>query len=156
MKKIINLWKENKIIAILCTILLICLIAIICVCLKYFVGSNRSKYGSRFDNMKYTITKKDQEAYLKVLKDNSSISKANLRVNHKTLMVSVTFKPEIKKEDAIKIIEGSLDTFSDDVKETYDINYTIHVGSDDHVIMGARNASGNGLFWNNDVPTENK
>ena len=156
MKKIKKLWKENRIVMILATILVACLIAIFCVCFKYFVGSRNSKYGNRFDNMKYTITDKEQKEYKKVLEGNSSISKVSFRVNHKTLMISVTFKPEIKKEDAKKIIETSLDSFSDDVKETYDMNFTIHVGSDDHVIMGARNASGNGLFWNNDVAEEKK
>lgn len=156
MKKLKRLWKENRILMILATILIACLIAILCVCLKYFVGSGKSKYGNRYDNMKYKITEKEQKDYKKVLEGNSSISKVTLRVNQKTIMVSVKFKPEIKKEDAKKIIETSLDSFSDNVKETYDVNFTIHVGSDDHVIMGARNASGNGLFWNNDVAEEKK
>ena len=69
-------------------------------------------------------------------------------------MISVTFKNDIKLDDAKKIIDTSLEKLSDPVKETYDINFTINIG--DTVLMGARNASGNGLFWNNNTPVESK
>lgn len=154
MKKLKKLWNENRVLMILGVILLACVIAILCVVLKYFVGSNSSVYGNRFDNMKTKITEKEQNAYIKALEDNSSVSKVRFRVNHKTLMISVTFKNDIKLDDAKKIIDGSLEKLSDKVKETYDINFTVNVG--DTTLMGARNASGNGLFWNNNTPVESK
>lgn len=154
MKKLKNLWKNNKILMILGAILLVCLIAIIVVVLTYFVGTKKSVYGNRFDNMKTKITEKEQNTYIKSLEDNSSVSKVRFRVNHKTLMISVTFKNDIKLDDAKKIIDTSLEKLSDPVKETYDINFTINIG--DTVLMGARNASGNGLFWNNNTPVESK
>ena len=154
MKKLKKLWNENRVLMILGVILLACVIAILCVVLKYFVGSNSSVYGNRFDNMKTKITEKEQNAYIKALEDNSSVSKVRFRVNHKTLMISVTFKNDIKLDDAKKIIDGSLEKLSDKVKETYDINFTVNVG--DTTLMGARNASGNGLFWNNNTPIESK
>ena len=55
MKKLGKLWKENKILMILGAILLVCLIAILVVVLTYFLGSNKYKYGNRFDNMKVHI-----------------------------------------------------------------------------------------------------
>lgn len=154
MKKLKKIWNENRVLMILGIILLACVIAILCVVLKYFVGSNRSVYGNRFDNMKTKITEKEQNAYIKSLEDNSSVSKVRFRVNHKTLMISVTFKSDIKLDDAKKITESSLEKLSDKVKETYDINFTINVG--ETTLMGARNASGNGLFWNNNTPVESK
>ena len=152
MKKLKNLWKNNKILMILGAILLVCLIAIIVVVLTYFVGTKKSVYGNRFDNMKTKITEKEQNAYIKSLEDNSSVSKVRFRVNHKTLMISVTFKNDIKLDDAKKIIDTSLEKLSDPVKETYDINFTINI----YYNLFNDYDRNNGLFWNNNTPVESK
>ena len=152
MQKLGKLWKENKILMILGAIFLVCLIAILVVVLTYFLGSNKSKYGNRFDNMKVHIKEKEQNEYVQALEASSLVDKVHLRVSNKTLYISVTFKDDIKVEDAKKVIEESLDKFSEDVRNTYDINYTIKNSS--YILMGARNASGNGLSWNNNTPVE--
>ena len=149
-----KLWKENKILMVLGIILLLCVTAIIVVVLKYFVGSKKSVYGNRFDNMKVKITEKEQKDYVKSLEDNSNVSKVRFRVSNKTLYISSTFKDDVKLDDAKKIIDDSLANFSDDIKKTYDINFTITNAS--FTLMGAKNAPGNGLIWNNNTPvTEN-
>lgn len=152
MKKLKNLWKDNKVLMILGAILFVCLIAILVVVLTYFIGSNKSKYGNRFDNMKTHITEKEQNEYIAAVEASSLTDKVHFRVSNKTLYISVTFKDDIKIDDAKKVIEESLDKFSEDVKNTYDINYTIKNSS--YTLMGARNASGNGLSWNNNTPVE--
>lgn len=145
-------WKENKILMILGIILLLCLIAILCVVLKYFIGSRNSKYGNRFDNMKVHITEKEQDTYVKSTEENANVEKVSLRVSNKTLYITLTYKDDVKLDDAKKIVEDSLALFTDDVKTTYDINFTIAIG--DYRIMGAKNATGNGLLWNNNTPVE--
>ena len=144
MKKLKKMWNENRILMILGIILI--------VCLTYFVGSNKSAYGNRFDNMKTTIKEKEQNEYIESLEANTNVEKVRFRISNKTLYISVTFKDDIKLDDAKKIIDESLEKFSDDVKETYDINYTIKNSS--FTLMGSRNASGNGLVWNNNTPVE--
>ena len=148
-----KMWRNNKIFMILGAILLICAIAVIVVVLKYFIGSRKSVYGSRFDNMKVKITDAQQNDYIKGLEENTNVVKVRFRVSHKTLYISVTFKDDIKIEDAKKIVDDSLALFSDDIKETYDINYTIKNAS--YTLMGAKNAPGNGLIWGNNKPVEN-
>lgn len=145
-------WKENKILMILGIILLLCLIAILFVVLKYFIGSRNSKYGNRFDNMKVHITEKEQDTYVKSTEENANVEKVSLRVSNKTLYITLTYKDDVKLDDAKKIVEDSLALFTDDVKTTYDINFTIAIG--DYRIMGAKNATGNGLLWNNNTPVE--
>ena len=152
MKKLKKLWNENRILLILGAILVVCFIAIIIVVLTYFVGSNKSAYGNRFDNMKVTIKEKEQNAYIDALESNPNVEKVRFRVSNKTLYISTTFKKDVKLDDAKKIIDESLEKFSDDVKETYDINFTIK--NDTFTLMGSRNASGNGLTWNNNTPVE--
>lgn len=147
MKKIKKLWNENRILMILGAVLIVCFIAILIVTLTYFVGSRETKYGSRLENMKTHITEKEQNKYIEGLEANENVNKVRFRVSGKTLYISVTFKDEIKLEDAKPIIEASLENFSDEIKETYDINYTIKNSA--FTVMGSRNVSGNGLSWNN-------
>lgn len=152
MKKLKNLWANNRILLILGIILVVCIIAIIIVFLTYFVGTKKSVYGSRFDNMKTHIKEAEQNSYIQALEERSGVEKASLRVQGKTIYVRVIFKDDIKLDDAKKIIDSSLEKFSDDIKETYDINFTIKNTS--FRLMGARNSSGNGLSWNNNTPVE--
>lgn len=147
-----KMWRNNKILIILGAILLACTIAIITVVLKYFIGSRKSVYGSRFDNMKVTISEKQQNDYIKGLEANTNVVKVRFRVSHKTIYISVTFKDDITLEDAKKIVDESLALFTDDIKETYDINYTVKNAN--YILMGAKNAPGNGLIWGNNTPTE--
>lgn len=156
MKKIKNLWANSRILFILGIILIACTIAIIVVVMTYFIGTEKSKYGSRFDNMKTHITEKEQNEYVKALEERSGVEKVRFRVSNKTLMISVTFKDDIKLDDAKKIIDESLDKFSDAVKETYDMNFTLNGKQFSQPIMGSRNVSGNGLSWNNNTPVSQK
>ncbi|MCR5788098.1 MAG: hypothetical protein K6G37_03335 [Bacilli bacterium] len=145
-----KLWRDNKILVILGGILVLCFIAILVIVLTYFVGTRKSVYGDRFTNMKTHIKDKEQDAYVKALEENPNVQKVRFRVSNKTLYISVTFKADVPLDDAKKITEDSLALFSDKIKETYDINFTINIG--DLTLMGARNSSGNGLFWNNNTP----
>ena len=111
---------------------------------KYF------KSDLRFDNMKVVITEQQQNDYIKGLETNTNVTKVRFRVSHKTLYISVSFKDDIKLEDAKKIVDDSLQLFPDDIKETYDINFTIKNAS--YQLMGAKNAPGNGLIWGNNNP----
>lgn len=148
-----KLWRNNKILVILGAILAVCFIAILIVVLKYFVGSRNSVYGNRFDNMKTVIKEKEQNEYIKKVEESSTVEKVRLRVSHKTLYISITLKDDIKLEDAKKVADESLVLFSDGIKETYDINFTIS-GKTFGTLMGARNASGNGLLWSNNTPVD--
>ena len=152
MKKLKNLWANNRILLILGLILVICFIAIIIVVMTYFMGSNKSKDGSRYDNMKTHIKESEQNTYISALKERSGVENVRFRVSGKTFYISVTFKDDIKLDDAKKIIEESIDKFSEDVKETYDMNFTIKNVS--YTLMGSRNVSGNGFSWNNNTPVE--
>lgn len=152
MKKLKSLWANNRILLILGVILLICIIAIIVVVMTYFVGTKKSVYGSRCDNIKVKVKEAEQNSYIKALEERSGVSKVAFRVQCKTIYVRITLKDDIKLDDAKKIADESLEKFSDQIKETYDIHFTIKNSS--YTLMGARNVSGNGLSWNNNTPVE--
>lgn len=147
MKKIKKLWNENKVLMVLGMILIVCFIAIFIVVMTYFMGSNKSVYGERFDNMKTHIKEKEQQAYVDETEKNEKVEKVRLRVTGKTIYISVEFKSDVKLDDAKKIAEESMKLFSEDIQETYDINVTVK--NEKYTLMGAKNAVGNGFYWNN-------
>ena len=152
MKKLKSLWANNRILLILGVILIACFIAIIVVVMTYFMGSKKSVYGNRCDNIKVQVKDADQKTYVSALEERSGVSKASVRVQCKTIYVRITFKDDIKLDDAKKIADESLEKFSDAIKEVYDIHFSIKNASFN--LMGARNVSGNGLSWNNNTPVE--
>ena len=152
MKKLKNLWANNRILLILGIILVVCIIAIIVVVMTYFMGAKKSVYGSRFDNMKTHIKDAEKNRYIDALKARSGVDNVRFRISGKTFYISVTLKDDIKLDDAKKIVEESIEKFSDGVKETYDMNFTIKNSS--YTLMGSRNVSGNGFSWNNNTPVE--
>lgn len=153
MKKLKNLWMNNRILLILGIILLLCFIAIVVVTTTFFVGNKDSATGGRCDNLKVKISEKQQNEYVTKLEENTNIEKVRFRVNCKTLYISVKFKNDVKLEDKKKAVEDSLELLSDKIKETYDMNFTINL-DDKTSLMGSRNVSGNGFSWNNNTPVE--
>lgn len=155
MKKLKNLWMNNRILLILAVILFVCFIAIIVVTTTFFVGNKNTADGGRCDNLKVKITDKEQNDYIAKVEENANVEKVRFRVRCKTLYISVKFKTDVKLEDKKKAVEDSLELFSDKIKETYDMNFTINLDEKTYM-MGSRNVSGNGLSWNNNTPVEEK
>ena len=155
MKKLKNLWMNNRILLILGVILLACFIAIIVVTTTFFVGNKKSADGGRCENLKVQISDKEQNEYVSKVEENPNVEKVRFRVRCKTIYISVKFKNDVKLEDKKKAVEDSLELLSDKVKETYDMNFTINLDEKTHM-MASRNVSGNGLSWNNNTPVEEK
>lgn len=143
-----KLWKENRVLFILFVILIICLIAIVCVCLTFFYSKDTSVYGSRLDDIdKYPINDTFKKEYVSSLKDEEDISNATFKVQGRIIYVHVDFIDDVELDDAKKIIEDSLDSFSDDIKSYYDIEFMIK--NNNFNIIGAKNSVSKNVSWNN-------
>lgn len=154
MKKIRKVWEENRVLLVLTIILIICLIIFASVAITYFYGSSESVYGNRLD-----ITKKTplNEKLLKEIKTeleaNEKVTTVNTSLKGKILYVNIDFVDATKMSDAKKIAEGIIEFFNEDELLVYDIQFTIaSLSTKDFVgytLMGAKNASGSGIVWNN-------
>ena len=161
MNKLKEIWSNNKVLIILGVILLGCFVAIICVTISFFLGKDKSVYGDRLNEIKdVKITEVFQNEYISKLKENEIVSSASIDVRGKVVYVIIHFVGDTTLLDAESKAALSLQEFSEDILSHYDIMFTLICDKTDNsegfTIMGARNATGSGLNWNNNTPVESE
>ena len=161
MNKLKELWKNNKVLILLGVILIGCVIAIICVTLSFFMGSDTSVYGNRLDDIKnIEVTDSFIKEYIGKVKENEIVNDVKVDVRGKIVYVSILFNTDTTLDDAESKASLSLQEFSDDILKHYDIMFTLKCdkseNSEGWTILGAKNASGSGLNWNNNTPVESE
>lgn len=159
MKKLKDIWRNNRILFVLFIILVICFIAIITVALTYFVGSENSPYGNRLDN-KVELPNNFEKDMITKLKEDEEIQNANVRLAIRTIYVTIDFVPGVSLEKAQQKAVESLQEVDENIFEYYDFNYILtEETTEDNkgfTIMGARNSYGTGFIWNNNIETDEK
>lgn len=159
MKKIKEIWRNNKVIFVLFIILIICVVAIITVALSYFVGTNNNPYGNRLDN-KVELPKDFAKSIEKSLDADEFIKKSDVRLAVRTIYINIEFVGNINLEDAQNKAISSFELISQEILDYYDINFVLNKEASDtdagFTIMGARNSFGTGVVWNNNRPVEEK
>ena len=89
-------------------------------------GNGASKYGTRLEGIdKVPFETKAKDKVTKKIKENEKVSKVNINVHGKIINVIFNVKKDTSKDDARKIAEGSLESFSEKVRNFYDIEYII-------------------------------
>lgn len=156
-KKIKNSWTENRVLFVLTSILIICVILIGFVVIDYFLGTKKDKYGDRLENLaKNAITDKEKNAVEKSLEDNEKVSNATINSVGKIIYITIEYNDSIGLNEAQAIANASLEQFSEKHLKFYDINYTIKQeksdSSDGFLLMGAKNVNSAALSWTNDTP----
>lgn len=156
MKKLKEIWRNNRVLFVLFIILIICFIAIITVALTYFVGSEKSPYGNRLDN-KIELPKDFEKNFEKTLEEDEFIKKADVRLAIRTIYINIEFE-NADIEKAKEKANASLNLIDEKVSNYYDFNYTLNQESKEEnagfTIMGAKNVNGTGFVWNNNTPVE--
>lgn len=153
MKKIKEIWKNNKIVVILCVILLICTIAIGYVALTYFFGGSSSAYGDRLDNIDdYPFTDDDMSDLEDSISEDERITSVSVRLSGKIIYISASFEEDISLSAAKKYAVATLDLIDEDLLNYYDLNYT--VSSSEFTLMGYKNSVSTSIVWNNDTDFE--
>lgn len=159
MNKLKELWSKNKVLWVLLLILLACLIAIIIVCVTFFLGGSKTTYGDRLvDIDKYPITEEFKNDYETALESEESINSVDFDVKGRIIYVRLEFAGGSTLLEAQNKATASLEKFSEDILSYYDINFTLiskaNETSEGFTIMGARNVGRSGIVWNNNTPVE--
>lgn len=165
-KRIKKLFKNRKFIIFLILLLII----IICTLLLkgVFFPSGGSNYGNRLDGIKnIKFNKNDQEKINKFISDNDKVTTSKINIHGKIINVIYNVNKDVQIEDAKNIAVSSLESFSDEVKKFYDIQFIItnneetgeEVQSTDsegktvtnivkkYPIMGYKNSSKDNIVW---------
>ena len=155
--KIKKSWNENRVLFVLMTILVICLILIATVVLDYFLGTSKDKYGDRLEGIKKVAftDKRIKEIENKVAEDEK-ISKCEVTQIGKMIYVTITFNDGITLVEAEGKAANTVELFNEKELKFYDINYTLvqdkKENNEGFIIMGAKNVNGTALVWNNNTP----
>jgi len=133
-------------------IVLICIIIIVSLLLVYFYnGNNKDKYGERLTDIKdVQITSSKQDKIIATVKEDDTISEANIDVFGKIVYINLTFVVDTSLEEAESKALLVLDNFSEEELALYDFQISLKEDSDNgFLISGAKNNGNAIIVWNN-------
>lgn len=161
MKKLKELWGNNKVLIVLGIILIICLIAIITVTFSFFLGGNKGVYGDRLNGIdKHPVTNNIKSEYKTSLESEKSVTKVSIDTKGKIIYIIINFASDTSLEDARNLAASSIEKLNEDILSFYDIDFTLKCekseNSEGFTILGAKNVAGSGLIWNNNTPLESE
>ena len=161
MKKLKELWGNNKVLIVLGIILIICLIAIITVTFSFFLGGNKGVYGDRLNGIdKHPVTNNIKSEYKTSLESEKSVTKVSIDTKGKIIYIIINFASDTSLEDAKNLAASSIEKLNEDILSFYDISFTLKCekseNSEGFTILGAKNVAGSGLIWNNNTPLESE
>ena len=156
MKKIKEIWMNNRILLVLAIIVLTCFIIMAVVCFNMFFGATKSVYGDRLDGMEnYALKEEDKEKIINKLKENENTTDVSVHTQGKIIYIRAVFT-NTTLERAKEIASTTLEVINDEYKEKYDIHYTLvsekSENNEGFTIMGAKNINRNLIIWNNNNP----
>ncbi len=160
MKKLKNLWVENRVLFVLFITVIVCIFIIIGVCVKYFFGSSDSSYGERLEGIeKVEVTNDIKNNYLNKMKEDTSIKDVSILNKGRIIYITLNFNEPTTLIEAESKALSSLENFDENYQAYYDFNITLKQDesstSSGFLIMGAKNANGTGLSWNNNTEVNN-
>ncbi len=159
MKKIKNLWNQNRVLFVLGLIIIICFLIIIGVFIKYFFGTSKSSYGDRLEGIEEVlVTDSIKNDYITKMNEDELINETTLEVKGKIIYIHITFNPAATLVEAQSKALASLSLFTDDYLDFYDIHFTLESNenepTEEFLLMGSHNKNGSGLIWNNNTEFE--
>lgn len=154
-KKLKNSWNQNRVLFVLTTILIVCIILILLVVIDYFLGTSKDKYGDRLEGIKNFEVSRISELESKI-KEDEKIADCNIRQIGKIIYINIKFTNEITLVEAEGKALNTVELFSEEELKFYDLNYSLTQDATESSagfsIMGAKNINGTGLVWNNNTP----
>lgn len=156
LKKFKEFYKRNRVYSILMLISLVCIVSILVGVIVYFIGqTSKDKYGNRLDGIKSVQIKKDKISEIEnKITENELVSSTNIDIRGKLIYVDIVLKTG-KHTDSEAIAQASLELFTKEEKEFYDIQYIVE-NSDKEItenfpVMGYIKAGNSVIKWTNYV-----
>lgn len=160
LKKLSAFYKKNRVYSILMIISIICIVSILVGVILYFVGqTNKDKYGTRLDGIESLIIKdKKLNTIEDKIKENELVKEVDIHIKGKLIYINITLNTG-KHTDSENIAQSSLESFSEEEKAYYDIQYIV-TNEDKEIeekfpVMGYIKAGNSVIKWTNyEIKTE--
>ena len=154
-KKWKNFYRNNKVLAMLIIIIIICFIVIFMACFQYFfMGIATNKYGDRLDPIKNVkISNSKQDSIAKKLKATEKVKNSSVNVTGRIIYVTIITEDSASIEEGEGIAVTVLDMLSEKQKNSYDIQFFLKNDSKEtgFSLMGAKNINSNAISWTNNT-----
>ena len=148
-----RLYNENRTLFIILAIAIGCILISFILLLKYFYfGNGQSKYGDRLQGI-VNIDDNRLNDIKSSIQMEEKVSSVSININGKIIYIKINFNESATLVEAQSVAVKSLEKFSDEEKNCYDFEYTLHLEKDSLIIMGAKNVNGSNLVWNNNNAT---
>ena len=150
MKKTI---RENKVLFALTIIIIISLVLMTIGLLSYFYGNNKSPYGDRLNGMEgYPINKSLAKDIQELL--DGDVTNVKIETKGKIIYIIIDVNKEVGKLEAKDLAAKSLEKFSDNEKNYYDLQFLITCEDEEEEervfpIEGYKNSTSNSIIWTN-------
>lgn len=150
-KKFKEFYKRNRVYSILMIVSIICIVSILVGVIFYFLGqTTKDKYGNRLEGRESVMLKDDD---IKKVEDsittNDLVNKVELDIKGKLIYVNIILNSG-KHSDAEAIAQSSLELFSEDVRNYFDIEFNVdnkEPGDENFPIMGYLKAGNTTIRW---------
>lgn len=119
-----NVIRRHKGLALVGGLTLILLIIIFVILSRMIFSSSDSKYGDRLNNL-VKIDSKETEKLVSEMKEKEEITKFNVDVKGKIIYIVFHVTEGTSKDKAKEIAKKTLEYFSEEELECYDIEYLI-------------------------------
>jgi len=153
LKKIKSFYKRNRVYSILMIISITCIIAILVGVIVYFLGqTSKDKYGNRLEGIENV---KISDSKIKEIEDNiknsEKVKEVEVDIRGKLIYIVITLN-EGTHSDAESISQTSLETFGEEIRAFYDIQYIVDnngKSEESFPIMGYIKSENSVIKWTN-------
>lgn len=150
MKKVI---KENKVLFVLAIVIIIALIIMTFGLIKYFYSTNIDKYGDRLSGIENHTIKDTISEEIKSLY-GPEVENVKVDIKGKIIYIIFDVADAVSKEDAKGLAIKSLEKFSEEDKNYYDIQFLVTCKKESaeekvYPIEGYKNSSNPQVVWTN-------
>ena len=156
MKKLKQLYKENRVFTILMGISLLCFLIVITMFVVYLVSStSKSKYGNRLDGISDVKIDKSQLTDLQnEVQEKGEVDTAKINVHGKIIYFTLTVNDDVSMATAKQVANDCFKLFEDDYLNYYDFHFILKKDTKDvknFPALGYRKAGAKQISWSHNA-----
>lgn len=122
----LNYINKHKGLSIVVGLAIILFIILLIIFISLFIGGSDSKYGNRLDGIEEVeLSNKFLKEIKTTLEEKENVVSANVRLQGKIVYILFEVNSDVSKDTAKEIANSTLEKFSEDELEFYDISYIV-------------------------------
>lgn len=155
MKKLKKMYKKNKVLFVLTTIAIVCIIVIMLgLFTSFYAGGGKNKYGDRLDGIEEVkLSKSFQTDLVEFYEEQDKVNSTTVDVSGKIVYIVIDLKEGTTVTQAQGVATKGLKEFSEEELDFYDIQFILtsdkQKDSKSYPTMGYKNNNSTKIVWIN-------